>query len=55
MCEGSDPSNTKWTSIIDGMTLRSGEQLKQELINEGFKNIKLFKKEKEWITLIAEK
>ena len=55
VCEGSDPSNTKWTSIIEGMTLRSGEQLKQELINEGFKNIKLFKKEKEWITLISEK
>lgn len=54
VCEMGDPSDTTWTSRIDGMTIYAGEDLKICLEAAGFVNIKLEKKTT-WFCLLAEK
>ncbi len=54
VCEMGDPTDTTWTSRIDGMTVYSGEELNVYLKNAGFTNITLSHKSA-WLCLLAEK
>lgn len=54
-CEMGDPSDTTWTSRIDGMKIYSGEELKTRLETAGFAGIKLEKRKEAWVCLLAEK
>lgn len=54
--EDSDPSNDRWTKIIEGMTIYSGDQLEQWLKKAGFVNITLDRSPKHpWLCVTAQK
>lgn len=53
VCEVSDPSNTEWTDRIDGMTIYSGEDLKERLETAGFTPVSIHRNDKGWIGLVA--
>lgn len=52
-CEMGDPSDTTWTSRIDGMTIYSGESLKARMEKAGFVSTTLDQKSKSWICVTA--
>ena len=53
VCEESDPSNTKWTDLIEGMTIYSGEDLETRLERAGFPLVSMDRNNKGWIYLKA--
>lgn len=53
VCEASDPSDTEWTDRIDGMTIYSGEDLKERLEAAGFMPVSIYGNDKGWIGLVA--
>ena len=54
-CEMSDPSNTIWTSRIDGMTIHPVRELRSLLSRSGFTDISVYKRRKEDLCIIAQK
>lgn len=54
-CEMSDPSNTMWTSRIDGMTIYPVRELRSLLSRSGFTDISVYKRRKEDWCIIAQK
>lgn len=52
-CEAGDPSDTTWTSRIDGMTIHPAEEIKQLLAQNGFTRINIYKGHKESICITA--
>lgn len=54
-CEASDPSNDVWTSRIDNMTVYSQQELEARLAAAGFSEIKVFRRPKEDLCVIARK
>ncbi|MGL5434992.1 MAG: class I SAM-dependent methyltransferase [Lachnospiraceae bacterium] len=53
-CEMSDPTNTMWTSKIQGMIVYTPEDLTQRLTQAGFTKIITDTTLKEWICLVAQ-
>lgn len=53
-CEMSDPSDTTWTSKIDGMTVYSPEDLKDRLLKAGFSSVAVDTAKKSWVCLVAQ-
>lgn len=54
-CEMSDPENPKWKDARPHMALKTGEQWKSLLENNGFTSVRLVQGEGEWICLFCEK
>lgn len=54
-CEASDPANTYWSSRIDGMTVRTADELRRLLEQAGFTDIALYRHGREAICLVAVK
>lgn len=54
-CEMSNPENTVWSSRIEGMVVRSADNLKSILIDTGFTHIAIYHHSKEVICVIAQK
>lgn len=54
-CEASDPSNTLWTSRIEGMRVHSEEELKRVLNVAGLAVLSIHKQKKEELCLISKK
>ncbi len=52
-CESDDSSDTTWTDRIEGMTVHRGEDLKDCLLREGYKKVKIYRNKKGWMCLIA--
>lgn len=48
VCESNDPSDTRWTNLIEGMTVYTAGDLKRRLEQSGFSEVKTDQK-KEWI------
>ena len=53
--DGENPKDEKWTNIIEGMTIYSGEKISELLVKVGFKNLKVKHTENHWICIIGEK
>ena len=54
--EESDPENDKWSKVIQGMTVYSGDDIKHRLQRAGFINISChYETKHHWICLTAEK
>lgn len=55
-CEMADTTDTRWPERIEGLTIYSGEDLRNRLEQAGFSAVKLIEKpSSEWVCLIAEK
>lgn len=54
-CEMGDPSNTIWSSRIDGLTIYAGEDLKARLEAAGFVHVRLEETKTVWFCIVAEK
>lgn len=55
VCEMDDINSTTWTRLINGMTIYTGEDLKQRLLIAGFASVNLQRNKAGWIALLAEK
>ncbi|MCI1931883.1 MAG: class I SAM-dependent methyltransferase [Clostridia bacterium] len=53
VCETGNPNDTKWTDMIDGMKIYTGEDLKTRLEQSGFSQVKINKNENGWICLLC--
>ena len=54
-CELNDPSVKTWTNLIEGMTIRSCDELKSRLLQSGFTSITSYKHEKGPLCIVARK
>lgn len=54
-CELNDPSVKTWTNLIEGMTIRSCDELKSILLQSGFTSITSYKHEKGPLCIVARK
>lgn len=52
-CEACDPANTTWSSRIDGMVIRTADELKVLLEESGFSDIEVYMENKEWLCVVA--
>ena len=52
---GTNASDEKWTSIIEGMTVYKPTEIKAFLVQAGFINIEVDTNEKKWVNVIAYK
>lgn len=52
-CEADDPLDTTWTARIEGMTIHRGEDLKEQLLRAGYRQVQLHHNEKGWMCLTA--
>ena len=53
--DGTSPSDEKWTSIIDGMTVYNEKEICDLLVKVGFKILSINHTNKHWICVIGEK
>lgn len=54
--DGNHPDNELWLNTVEGMSVYRPNQLKEYLLNAGFKSVEIFKKENDYIiTVIAKK
>lgn len=54
-CEMGDPSDTTWSSRIDGLTIYAGKDLKARLEAAGFVHVALEETRNVWFCIVAEK
>ncbi len=54
-CEMGDPSDTTWSSRIDGLTIYAGKDLKARLEAAGFVHVVLEETRNVWFCIVAEK
>lgn len=52
-CEASDPANTSWTDMIDGMRVYAPEDIEKRLSEAGFEDIQVYRWGKEDVCVIA--
>ena len=52
---GDTDKDEKWTEIIDGMTIYSGDELKTFLENAGFCNVQIHKNKMGWLCVTGQK
>ena len=53
--DGNHPDDEKWLSTVEWMSVYTAPQLEKYLLNAGFKNIKSFKKENDYIMVVIAK
>lgn len=54
--DGNHPDDELWLNTVEGMSVYTPNQLKEYLLNAGFKSVEIFKKENDYIiTVIAKK
>lgn len=52
-CETDDAGDTTWTDIIEGMTVYSGDDLKNRLLQAGFQTAEVYRHENGWACVRA--
>ncbi len=55
VCESEDTADTRWPSLIDGMTIYGGDDLQARLEQAGFAAVHLSRNSAGWIALTANK
>lgn len=50
--DGNHPDDEKWLSTVEGMSLYTAPELEKYLINAGFRSVKSFKKENDYILVV---
>ena len=53
--DGNHPDDEKWLASVEGMSVYTKEQLEEYLLKAGFKNVKSFKKENDYILVVIAK
>ena len=53
--DGTHPDDEKWLTTVEGMSVYNASQLKEYLLNAGFKSVKIFKKENDYILVVIAK
>ena len=53
--DGTHPDDEKWLATVEGMSVYNASQLKEYLINAGFKSVEIFKKENDYILVVIAK
>ncbi len=50
-----NPDDEKWLATVEGMSVYNASQLKEYLLNAGFKSVEIFKKENDYILVVIAK
>lgn len=50
--DGNHPNDEKWLNTIEGLNIYNSEQLTTYLLNSGFKSVKSYKKEENYILIV---
>ena len=53
--DGTHPDDEKWLATVEGMSVYNASQLKEYLLNAGFKSVEIFKKENDYILVVIAK
>lgn len=50
--DGNHPDDEKWLATVEGMSVYTADELEKNLLNAGFKSVKSFKKENDYILVV---
>lgn len=53
--DGNHPDDELWLSTVEGMSVYTADELEKYLLNAGFKSVKSFKKENDYILIVIAK
>lgn len=53
--DGNHPDDEKWLKTVEGMSVYTSKDLERYLLNAGFKSVKSFKKENDYILVVIAK